>query len=337
MSWMKGQQLKVGQNYLSLGLSRARRWPEFGALGGFLTLFVGFSLFSSNFFTLQNLTGVFTTVSELGIMTIGITFLMITGEFDLSVSSVFVLSGFTFVRLADGMNSLAAAGIALAIAAIIGFLNAMITLRAGIPSFITTLGMMIFLRGILLGITGGETATYEGDDIVPMLTSRFIELPFGLDDRFRPSHIWFVALTLLFSFILLRTRYGNWVYATGGRKEVARAMGVNVDRVKTRNFIISAMLAGLAGIIVISRFRLANVSLGVGKELEAIAAAVIGGTFLMGGHGTIFGAFLGVSIVGMMRNGLILAGAPAFWFQTFVGLILIIAATINTRLRRLEM
>ncbi len=117
---------------------------------------------------------------------------------------------------------------------------------------------------------------------------------------------------------------------------MARAMGVNVDRVKTINFMLTSMLAGLAGIIVISRFRLANVSLGTGIELEAIAAAVIGGTLLFGGFGTIFGAFLGVSLVGMTRNGLILAGAPAFWFQTFVGLILVIAATINTRLRRLD-
>lgn len=331
-----GQQLKVAQDFLFVWLSRVRKWPEFGALIGFLTLFVGFSIFSSNFFTFLNLTGVFTTVSELGIITIGVTFLMITGEFDLSVSSVFALSGFIFVRLADGTNSLVAAGIALAVAALIGYINATITLRARIPSFITTLGMMIFLRGILLGITGGETVIYDGDSIVPKITSRFIELPFGLGDRFRPSHIWFIALTLLFSFVLLRTRYGNWVYATGGRKEVARAMGVNVDRVKTINFMLTSMLAGLAGIIVISRFRLANVSLGTGIELEAIAAAVIGGTLLFGGFGTIFGAYLGVSLVGMTRNGLILAGAPAFWFQTFVGLILVIAATINTRLRRLD-
>jgi len=320
----------VAQN-LSLPLARARRLPEFGALVAFLTLIVIFSLLSPKFFTLKNLTGIFTIVSELGIMTIGIAFLMICGEFDLSVSSVYALSGFIFVTLANQIYSPLAFLITLVVAAVIGFLNGVITLRARIPSFITTLGMMMFLRGIMLGVTGGETVVYYGDSIMPALLSRFIG--YG----FRPSHIWFLALTVLFSLILTRTRYGNWVFATGGRKEVARAMGVPVERVKIINFIISAVLAALSGCIVLARFKLANASLGLGMELEAIASAVIGGTFLMGGYGTIFGAFLGASLVGMIRTGLVMAGAPAYWYRAFVGAILIIAATINLKLRRLEM
>ncbi len=321
---------RVAQN-LSLPLARARRLPEFGALVAFLTLIVIFSLLSPKFFTLKNLTGIFTIVSELGIMTIGIAFLMICGEFDLSVSSVYALSGFIFVTLANQIYSPLAFLITLVVAAVIGFLNGVITLRARIPSFITTLGMMMFLRGIMLGVTGGETVVYYGDSIMPTLLSRFIG--YG----FRPSHIWFLALTVLFSLILTRTRYGNWVFATGGRKEVARAMGVPVERVKIINFIISAVLAALSGCIVLARFKLANASLGLGMELEAIASAVIGGTFLMGGYGTIFGAFLGASLVGMIRTGLVMAGAPAYWYRAFVGAILIIAATINLKLRRLEM
>jgi len=305
--------------------------PEFGALLAFLTLIVIFSLLSPKFFTLKNLTGIFTIVSELGVMTIGIAFLMISGEFDLSVSSVYALSGFIFVTLANQIHSPIAFLITLAVAAVIGLLNGVITLRARIPSFITTLGMMMFLRGIMLGVTGGETVVYYGDSIMPTFLSRFIG--YG----FRPSHIWFVALTVLFSLILTRTRYGNWVFATGGRKEVARAMGVPVERVKIINFIISAVLAALSGCIVLARFRLANASLGLGMELEAIASAVIGGTFLMGGYGTIFGAFLGASLVGMIRTGLVMAGAPAYWYRAFVGAILIIAATVNLKLRRLEM
>lgn len=316
---------------LSLLLARVRKLPELGAVVTFLTLIVVFSLFEPGFFTLRNFTGIFTLVSELGIMAIGIAFLMIAGEFDLSVSSVYALSGSIFVVLANSMNSVIALIITLIAAAIIGLLNGMLTLRARIPSFITTLGMMMFLRGIMLGITGGETVIYRGDAIVPTMLSRFIG--YG----FRPSHIWFIALTILFSFILTRTRYGNWVFATGGKKEVARAMGVNVNRVKIENFMISSVLAALSGCIVLSRFRLANAALGMGMELEAIAAAVIGGTFLMGGYGTIFGALLGASVVGMMRTGLVMAGAPAFWYRAFVGAILIIAATINLRLRRLEM
>ncbi|MBA7709329.1 Ribose import permease protein RbsC [subsurface metagenome] len=256
---------------------------------------------------------------------------MIAGEFDLSVSSVYALSGFLFVTLANSFNSLLALIITLMAAACIGFLNGTITLRAGIPSFITTLGTMMFLRGIMLAVTGGRSVVYNGDLIVPTMLTRFI------GRGFRPSHIWFLALALFFSLILTRTRYGNWVFATGGKKEVARAMGVNVNRVKVVNFMISSVMAGLAGCIVINRFGVANASFGMGMELEAIASAVIGGTFLMGGYGTIIGAFFGAFLMGMMRTGLVMVGAPAYWYQAFVGAILVIAATINIKLRRLEM
>ncbi|TKJ46033.1 ABC transporter permease [Candidatus Aerophobetes bacterium Ae_b3b] len=321
---------RVKEN-LSLSLSRIRRWPEFGVILAFSTIFMVFSLLAPKFVTLRNLTGVFTIVSELGIITIGVAFLMIAGEFDLSVSSVYALSGFLFVTLANSFNSLLALIITLVAAACIGFLNGTITLRAGIPSFITTLGTMMFLRGIMLAVTGGRSVVYNGDLIVPTMLTRFI------GRGFRPSHIWFLALALFFSLILTRTRYGNWVFATGGKKEVARAMGVNVNRVKVVNFMISSVMAGLAGCIVINRFGVANASFGMGMELEAIASAVIGGTFLMGGYGTIIGAFFGAFLMGMMRTGLVMVGAPAYWYQAFVGAILVIAATINIKLRRLEM
>jgi len=321
---------RVKEN-LSLSLSRIRRWPEFGVILAFSTIFMVFSLLAPKFVTLRNLTGVFTIVSELGIITIGVAFLMIAGEFDLSVSSVYALSGFLFVTLANSFNSLLALIITLMAAACIGFLNGTITLRAGIPSFITTLGTMMFLRGIMLAVTGGRSVVYNGDLIVPTMLTRFI------GRGFRPSHIWFLALALFFSLILTRTRYGNWVFATGGKKEVARAMGVNVNRVKVVNFMISSVMAGLAGCIVINRFGVANASFGMGMELEAIASAVIGGTFLMGGYGTIIGAFFGAFLMGMMRTGLVMVGAPAYWYQAFVGAILVIAATINIKLRRLEM
>jgi simple sugar transport system permease protein len=315
----------------TLSFSQIRRWPEFGVILAFLALLAIFSIFSSNFLTLRNITGILTIVSELGIVAIGVAFLMIAGEFDLSVSSVYAFSGFLFVTLANKYNSSLAFIITLAIAAFIGFCNGMITLRARIPSFIATLGMMLLLRGSLLAVTGGESVSYSSDAIMPTILTRFIG--FG----FRPSHIWFLALTLIFSIILTNTRYGNWVFATGGNREVARAMGVNTNKVKVINFMLSALMASLSGCIVISRFNLANASFGTGMELEAIASAVIGGTFLTGGYGTIIGVFFGAFLMGMMRTGLVMIGAPAYWYQAFVGAILIIAATINLKLRHLEM
>jgi simple sugar transport system permease protein len=315
----------------TLSFSQICRWPEFGVMLAFLVLLTIFSIFSSNFLSLRNITGILTIVSELGIMAIGVAFLMIAGEFDLSVSSVYAFSGFLFVILANKYNSPLAFVITLAIAALIGICNGIITLRTHIPSFIATLGMQLLVRGSLLAVTGGESVSYSSDAIMPTILVRFID--FG----FRPSHIWFIALTLIFSIILTNTRYGNWVFATGGNREVARAMGVNTNKVKVINFMLSALMASLSGCIVISRFNLANASFGTGMELEAIASAVIGGTFLTGGYGTIIGVFFGALLMGMMRTGLVMIGAPAYWYQAFVGVILIIAATINLKLRHLEM
>jgi len=308
-----------------------RRLPEFGVILAFIILFTIFSIFATQFLTLRNLTGILTIVSELGIMAIGVAFLMISGEFDLSVSSVYAISGFLFVTFANRYNSPLAFIITLIIALFIGFCNGIITIRTHIPSFITTLGMQLLLRGSLLAITGGESVSYKSDTIMPVLLTKFIG--YG----FRPSHIWFCLLTLIFSILLTRTRYGNWVFATGGNKEVARAMGVKTTRVKMINFMLSALLASLSGCIVISRFNLANASFGIGMELEAIASAVIGGTLLTGGYGTIIGVFFGAMITGMMRTGLVMMGAPAYWYQAFVGAILIVAAIINLKLSRIEM
>ena len=325
-----GTEKMVMQSSLMRFFSRIRKYPAFGVFIAFLVIFVIFSVIAPKFLTLANLTGVFTIVSELGIITIGVTLLMISGEFNLAVSGIYVFSAFLFATLANNIYSPLALLITLVVASFWGYVGGIITLRMHIPSFITTLGLLMFLRGIMLAITKGSSIDYRGDAVVPKMLAKFI------GGSFRPSHFWFIALVLVFAFILTRTRYGNWVFATGGAKEVARTMGVNVDRVKLINFTISGVLAGFSGCIVLSRFGVANPSFGFGLELEAIAGAVIGGTLLTGGYGTIIGAALGTFLVGMLRIGLILAGAPAYWYQAFVGAILIIAAIINLKLRRIE-
>jgi simple sugar transport system permease protein len=250
---------------------------------------------------------------------------MIAGEFDLSVSSTYALIGFVFVLMANRIHSIAALLIGLLIAAIIGFVNGFLTLKVPLPSFITSLGMMMFLRGVMLAITKGRSVAYSGDAVVPSILSLLGR--YG----FRPSHIWFPALAVVLSFILNKTRYGNWVFATGGNELIARTMGVRTNLVKIVNFMCCSALAGLAGCIVISRFSLANASFGTGIELQAIAASVIGGTALRGGRGTIIGAFFGALLMGIVRSGLVMAGAPAYWYEAFVGLILVIAASFNVK------
>lgn len=318
-------------NKSGLSYEKLLTWAEFGAVIAFLVIFIVFSLISDKFLTVNNLAAILTVSAELGIMAIGISFLMIAGEIDLSVSSIYAFTGFIFVILANNFNfsygSLVAFIIAVLIAAMIGLINGMVTIKTRIPSFIATLGMMMFLRGVLLGITGGNSVMYQGDKLIPTIFVKYIV------HHFRPSHIWFIVIAIIMSFILNRTAYGNWVFATGGKKEVARTMGVNINKVKVINFIICDVLAGISGIIAINRFHLANAAFGKQMELEAIASAVIGGTLMTGGYGTIIGAALGAIIMGMMRSGLIMAGAPSYWYEAFVGVILIIAATINLKLR----
>lgn len=212
----------------------------------------------------------------------------------------------------------------------IGFLNGLITVRAKIPSFITTLGTMMFWRGILLAVTGGFPVSY-----FPAATpTMFLILNGKFAGQFRASALWFLGIILILNIILVRTRYGNAVYATGGSRDAARVLGVDTDKVKIINFIISALLAGLAGSIQFARFFSVDPMRGQGLELEAIAATVIGGTLLTGGAGNLIGTLFGVLLMAMVRSGLVQAGAPAYWYQAFVGLIVVVAVIVNIGLRR---
>ncbi|MGQ9472568.1 MAG: ABC transporter permease [Candidatus Caldatribacteriaceae bacterium] len=305
-----------------------RKCPGFEALAGLVALFIVFSFTAVRFLTLESLAGIITVASELGIVACGVTLLMISGEFDLSVGSVFGFSAMVFAALSNtgiplGIGFL----VAILIALFIGLTNGWITVKFRIPSFITTLGTMMFWRGILLAWTGGFGIRYWEKSI-------FLDFLNGqLWGGFRASALWFIVLAIVCSFVLTKTPYGNFVYATGGNKEAARLLGISVNRVKVINFIIVAILAGLSGCIQFARFASVDPLRGQGMELEAIAATVVGGTLMSGGHGSLIGTLFGVLLIGMVRSGLVMSGAPAYWYQAFVGIILIVAVIINTRLR----
>jgi simple sugar transport system permease protein len=320
--------MRVKTKSASTSRLRLQVRPELGVSLGLIIMAVVFSVLNPTFASYQNLAAIATIVAELGIITAGVAFLMIAGEFDLSVSSTYALVGFVFVILGNRVSSPLALLLGLLLAAAVGLINGLVTLSVPLPSFITTLGMMMLLRGVLLAITMGQSVAYTGDRLAPSLLSHL------WGSGLRPSHFWFIAIALVLSFVLTRTRYGNWVFATGGNVQIAHTMGVRTNVVKVINFVICAVLAGLAGCIVISRFELANASFGSGIELQAIAAAVIGGTALRGGRGTIIGASLGAVLMGMVRSGLVMAGAPPYWYTAFVGMILILAATFNVKILR---
>lgn len=313
----------------SLLLKRCLEYREIGGIIGLIIISAVFALLSKEFLSLATFAAILTVTAELGVVAVGTAFLIISGEFDLSVGSIFAVASMTLAILLNaGLSPLVTVLSALALSTAMGYMNGFITLRTGIPSFITTLGMMMFWRGVLLAVTGGFTISYKGESVlINLLSERFL-------GDFSTAALWLILITILFEIILSGTRYGNWVYATGGNSAVARALGVNVDRVKLFNFMISGLLAGLGGCISFGRFRLVDPTLGMGMELEAITAAVIGGTLLTGGYGSIVGAFIGAFLVGMVRTGLILAGAPAYWYRAFIGIVLVIAAIINIKIKK---
>jgi len=305
------------------------RLKELGAIIGTLIFFVLFSIISDKFLTLDNLTSTFTMAAELGIITLGMTFVLISGEIDLSVGSTFAVVPMVMaIMMNHNFPSVLALIIALLVGAGIGFLNGFITIKTGIPSFITTLGTMMFWRGILLAVTGGFPIILEKSS----KTLHFLGGELG--GGFRYSGLWFIVLTIIFWIVLERTSYGNWTFAIGGNVGAARALGIPVEKVKITNFVLMGILAGLAGLTTFGRFKIVDPTLGVGMELEAIAASVMGGTSLAGGYGSILGAFIGAFMIGMVRSGLVLAGAPAYWYRAFIGVILIIASIINARMRK---
>jgi len=267
---------------------------------------------------------------ELGLIALAMTLLMTAGEFDLSVGSVFAIMPMSIALMLNaGAPFWPAFAVGVLICAIIGFLNAFITLRFDIPSFITTLGMLFMVRSLTIVMSGGFPPLLAVDK-VPM--ALFIDFIGG--GLFRASFLWFVALVLLASAIMSRTNFGNWISATGGFIEAARSMGIPVTRVKFTCFMMCSILAGLAGTVQVFRLKSPFPNLGETLELQAIAGSVIGGVALTGGVGTVFGAVVGALLIRVIDNGLVLSRIDANWFKFAIGALTVFAVVCNSWLRR---
>lgn len=401
--------------------TRLARSPEAGALIGFIAVLIFFALTArENFLTQNSLASVLTSQATSGIVAVGIAFLMISGEFDLSVGSILGVTSLAFLSLImSNVPAVLAALIAVTVGAGMGLINGLLLIWTRIPSFIVTLGTLQAYRAIALtAIRGGAILRYADYDAkgqpwlyfhpiaiigimllvvavlvffgrVPLMNAwhsfqkstglgklgnglallliggaglvfiigalaiaveqlsnlntlvqfSFFDLLNGrfitsTDANFRTAIIWWLIIVVVFTVILTQTRYGNATFATGGNPGAARAQGISVDRVRVINFIISGALAGVAGVIAVGRQQSVFPLDGQGLELEVIAAAVIGGTLLAGGYGSIIGATLGVLITGILRTGLVLISVPAESFQGFIGIILIVTVVINTAVRR---
>jgi simple sugar transport system permease protein len=262
---------------------------------------------------------------------------MIAGEFDLSIGSTIAATGMTIALTHDQWGWPLPAGIALAVALAlaIGFLNGLLVVRTGLPSFIVTLATLFILAGATIGITRAVTGRTQVGGLADAAGYDTVRRIFASDiGGFSISIAWWIAVAALGTWVLLRTRFGNWTFGVGGSNAAARNLGVPVDRVKITLFMATALAACLVAVIQAVKFGGTDVLRGRGREFEVIIAAVIGGTLLTGGFGSAIGAVFGALIFGMVRQGIIFTGVDADWYQVFLGTMLILAVLVNAFIRR---
>lgn len=309
---------------------------ETGVFMALLLMVVFLSFATPSFLTPQNLLNIGRQVSLLGIMAAGMTFVLISGEVDLSIGSTYALSGLlTGMMLMRGWGLAPSLLAGLGVGAVIGFANGGLSTYGRLPSFITTLGMLSIVRGGALLITQGLPVTvdaglpgFTGD---ASILQRFFYLGQGrLFDVVPMQLVFFVLVALAGGFLLSGTVFGFRVYAVGGNSRAARVSGIQVFNTKIGAFMLMGLLSGWAGILGMSFLPSGQAGrTGVGMELDVIAASIIGGAALSGGAGTILGTVLGVFIMGVLRNGLVLLGISPFWQTTIIGAVIVLAVGVD--------
>jgi len=315
---------------------------EAGVFIALLLMCIVLALATPNFLRPNNLLNIGRQVSLLGIMAVGMTFVLISGEVDLSIGSIYALSGLlTGMLIVERWALLPAVVVGLIIGSLVGLINGVLSTHGRLPSFITTLGMLSVARGVILLITDGQPVTInarEGAD--PAVVDQFYFLGQGqLFGSIPMQLVFFIIIALLGYIVLSRSVFGFRVYAVGGNLKAARVSGIRVFAVKIWAFVIMGFLAALAGILSLAFLPSGQAGrTGVGLELDVIAATIVGGASLSGGAGTILGTVLGVLIIGVLRNGLVLLNISPFWQTTIIGLVIIVAVGIDkwTESRRLR-
>lgn len=297
-------------------------WNDIGIVIIFVLLVTVLSIVKPVFITPDNLVNVIRQVSTVAIISVGMTFVLIAGEIDLSVGSICALSGIIVtINLRDGYGMFLSILLALLVSALCGAANGSIHVFAKIPSFIVTMGMLNIARGIVLVITNSYSITGLPE------TFKFIGQGYiGIVPV--PTVITLVCF-IAGAIVLKYTRFGRSVYAIGGNIDAARLSGISVSKNKIIIYVISGIMAGIAGIVLASRMFSGQPSAGSGLELDAIAACVIGGTSTTGGKGRLWGSFLGALIMGIITNGMNLLNISTNWQLIVQGLIIIVAVGLD--------
>ncbi|MGA4788027.1 ABC transporter permease [Nocardia sp. AB354] len=310
--------------------------PEIGAGLGALVVFVFFAVITDRFLSPLGVATWLDDASTLGIMAVAVALLMIGGEFDLSAGVMTASTALVTAMLAvhAGWNVWFALGVSLLFALVVGALNGWVVMRTGLPSFIVTLGTFLALQGLNLGVTRLVTGTVQVSGIrsAPGYASAgwvFAATTNLGDARIQASVLWWIAVTAVATLVLVRTRFGNWIYAVGGSLPSARAVGVPAARTKILLFMGTACAGWIVGSCNLLRFASVQANQGVGLEFQYIIAAVVGGCLLTGGFGSVLGAAIGALIFGMARQGIVFARWDSDWFMLFLGVLLLAAVLVN--------
>lgn len=295
-----------------------------------LLVIVG-AIVAPRFATAVNFVNILEQVSVLGLTTIGLTFVVLIGRLDLSLEGIVgfapMFAAVTIVPAAAGGLGLELPAwvglfVALGTAGLIGVFNGFMVVRVGLNPFISTLGLLVLLRGGVLIVSNGRSIYSPGKGLTYLGSAKIAGLPVSV--------IVFLIIAVVVGFIFKYHRYGRALYAIGGNEEAARAAGINVDKVIWSAFVFAALLAGLAGVLMTGRLDSAVTTQGQGIIFSAFAAAVIGGVSLGGGRGTVIGVVSGVLLIGVINNLLTLAQVPSFYVQASTGAVIIVAAVLTT-------
>lgn len=357
------QQAKADERVHSLSTWRLLLGrPELGAIAGTVLVFLFFLIFAgdSGMFSAKGTITFLDVSAQVGILAAAAALLMIAGEFDLSIGSTIGFAGIVIAipAMQWGWPLWACIFLAFATACLVGFINGYLTVRTGLPSFIVTLASMFVLRGLTLALTraitnrtvvSGIRDTAKHDWLAPFFSGYVFKGLFQwmgalgwlqmrtdgtpLAPGIPVAVVWWLALTAVGTWILMQTRFGNWIFSSGGDPVAARNVGVPVERVKIALFIGTALAATLLATIQVVEAGSADTLRGQQKEFEAIIAVVIGGTLLTGGYGSAIGAAFGALIFGSVQMGIFYTGVDTDWFKVFMGGMVLIAVLFNTYVR----
>lgn len=305
------------------GYMQGKAWKrKAGIIASLLIMCVFFSIMSDKFFTQSNVTNILLQSSINGTIALGMTLVIITGGIDLSVGSVMALSSMVAAKMMDaGLSPILALLAAVLLGICCGMANGLIISILKLQPFLVTLGTMSIFRGLTLIISDGLPVRGLDRGFLNMMNALNASVPV-------PVIILFVSAIIL-AFVIRYTRYGQYLFAVGGNEEAARFSCVNTSTVKTVTYSLSGLACALAAIIYMGRLAAADPQAGAGYELDAIAAAAIGGASLAGGRGSLSGTIIGALILGMLANGLTLLNVQSFYQTLFVGIIILVATTID--------